>query len=108
MSNEIKIGPVSNRADYSDSWSAMDEDNVAIDLTDATIVFEVADPVTGSIVVTGTVAISTTIFTVTIPRATMTGLDPQTYRVGCTIEQDDTTEQFFVGEFPVYDGVVSS
>jgi hypothetical protein len=114
MSNEIKIGPVSNRADYSESWQAIDENGDAIDLTGATIVFEIVDPRCGSSALisatteNGKVTISTTTFTVAIARSELTSRDPQNYRVGCTIEQDDFTEQFFVGDFPIYDGVVSS
>jgi hypothetical protein len=114
MSNEIKIGPVSNRADYSESWQAFDEDGAAIDLTGATIVLEIVDPKRSSSSLisattdNGKITISTTTFTVAIARSELAELDPQNYRVGCTIKQDDFTEQFFVGDFPVYDGVVSA
>ena len=114
MANEIKISPVSNRADYSESWQALDENGDAIDLTGATIVLEIVDPAcsgTAQISATtgnGKVTISTTTFTVAIARSELTDLDPKSYRFGCTIEQDDFTEQFFVGDFPVYDGVVSA
>lgn len=113
MSNQIKVSPVSNRADYEESWQALDENGDAIDLTGATIVFEVALPDCDSIMLSATTAngkitISTTTFTVAIPRSELTSLLPMSYRVGCTITQDDVTTQFFVGEFPVYDGVVSA
>jgi hypothetical protein len=113
MSNEIKIGPVSNRADYSESWQAIDENDDAIDLTGATIVFEIVDPqcsgnsLISATTANGKVTISTTTFTVAIARSELTSRDPKNYRVGCTIEQDDFTEQFFVGDFPIYDGIVS-
>jgi hypothetical protein len=114
MSNEIKISPVSNRADYSESWQAIDENGDAIDLTGATIVFEVVDPECGGSSLisattdNGKITISTTTFTVAIARSSLTSLNPKSYRVGCTIEQDDFTEQFFVGDFPIYDGLVSA
>jgi len=106
--NEIKISPVSNREDYSESWQAIDDDGEPIDLTGATIVFQVAEPGTGGcIVATADVDIDTTTFTASIDVATMRGLCPKEYRVGCTIDQGDGPAQFFVGSFPVYDGVVA-
>lgn len=114
MSNEIKIEPVSNRADYLESWQAIDANGDAIDLTGATIVFEIVDPKCSSSALisattaNGKITISTTTFTVSIARSELTSREAKNYRVGCTIEQDDFTEQFFVGDFPIYDGVVSA
>lgn len=104
--NEVKLGAVSNRQDYSDSWQALDDDGTAIDLTGATIIYEMRDPLSGS-VTAATIVIDTTTFTATIPKATMRGLCPKDYDIGCTIEIDDFTEQFFIGTIPVVDGVVS-
>ncbi len=104
--NEVKLSPVSNREDYSESWQALDEDGAAIDLTDATIVYEFRDPATFTRTA-ATVTISTTTFTADIPLATMRGLCNKDYDVGCTIEIDDVTTQFFVGTISVVDGVTS-
>jgi hypothetical protein len=104
--NVAKIGAVSNREDYVDSWEALDEDDEAIDLTGATIVYEIRDPVSRS-VTAATVEIETTTFTATIPVATMRSLCAKDYDVGCTIKIEDVTTQFFVGTLPVVDGVVS-
>lgn len=104
--NEVKLGAVSTREDYSESWQALDDDGTAIDLTGATIVYELRDPLSRS-ATAATVTIDTTTFTAEIPIATMRGLCPKDYEVGCTIEIDDVTTQFFIGTVPVVDGVVS-
>lgn len=104
--NEVKLGPVSTREDYSESWQALDEDGVAIDLTGATIVYELRDPVTRA-TTPATIGISTTTFTATIPVATMRGLCTRDHEVGCTIKLVGVTTQFFIGTIPVVDGVVS-
>lgn len=104
--NEVKLGAVSTREDYSESWQALDDDGVAIDLTGATIVYELRDPAT-CVRTAATVTIDTTTFTAEIPVATMRGLCPKDHDVACTIEIDDVTTQFFIGTIPVVDGVTS-
>lgn len=104
--NEVKLGAVSTREDYSESWQALDDDGTAIDLTGATIVYEFRDPSTCTRTA-ATVEIDTTTFTATIPLATMRGLCAKDYDVGCTIEIEDVTTQFFIGTIPVVDGVTS-
>lgn len=103
--NEVKLAPVSNREDYSESWQALDENGTAINLTGATIVYQIRHP-TSKVTTTATVVISTTTFTATIPVATMRGLDPAEYEIGCTILLSGVTTQFFVGTIPILDGVV--
>jgi hypothetical protein len=104
--NVVKLGAASTREDYSESWQALDSDGTAIDLTGATIVYELREPVSRS-VTAATVEIVTTTFTATIPVETMRGLCIKDYDVGCTILIDDVTTQFFVGTIPIVDGVVS-
>jgi hypothetical protein len=104
--NEVKLGAASTREDYSESWQALDDDGTAIDLTTATIVYELRDPNT-CVRTAATVTIDTTTFTATIPVATMRGLTPRDHDVGCTIKIDDVTTQFFIGTIPITDGVVS-
>lgn len=104
--NEVKLGAVTTREDYSDSWQALDDDGTAIDLTGATIVYELRDPATCTRIA-ATVTIETTTFTAEIPVATMRGLCPKDHDVGCTIEIDDVTTQFFIGTIPIVDGVVT-
>lgn len=109
--NEIKISPTSNRETYEESWSAMDENGDEIDLTGATIVFEVRDPQSRSPSLSAStgdgITIATTVFTVRFEVASMRDLCAKDYDVGCTIELNGDTTQFFVGKFPVVDGVVS-
>jgi hypothetical protein len=45
--------------------------------------------------------------TADIPVATMRGLCAKDYEVGCTIEQDDVTTQFFVGTIAIVDRIVT-
>jgi len=105
--NEVKLGAASTREDYSESWQALDDDGVAIDLTGATIVYEFRDPDTCSRTA-ATVTIDTTTFTAEIPVATMRGLCPnKDYDVGCTIEIGGLTSQLFIGTIPIVDGVVT-
>lgn len=111
MSNIITFGPQSNRADLSETWEAIDDNGDAIDLTDATIVFALVDPATGSSVIAastddGKITIATTQFTLAIAKSEFASLSAKSYNVGCTITQDDFTEQFFVGTMPIYEGWV--
>ncbi len=104
--NQVQIGPVSNGEDYSDSWQALDEDGDAIDLTGATIVYELRNKDTCERTA-ATVTISTTTFTADIPVATMRGLCAKDYDVGCTILLNSVTTQFFVGTIAIVDRVVT-
>lgn len=110
--NEVKLGALSNREDYIESFEAIDENDDAIDLTGATIVYEIADPRGGSAVLSATtgngdIVITTTSFTVTFLVGRVSDLEPKDYNVGCTILLNGVTTQFFVGTLPVVDGVVS-
>jgi hypothetical protein len=74
-------------------------------------VFSAVDPENGSEVLSGTtgggeIVISTTTFTLSFSVADVSDLDSKEYNVGCTIEIDDFTTQFFVGVLPIVDGVV--
>lgn len=105
--NEVKLGAASTREDYSESWQALDDDGTAINLTGATIVYELREPHTCTRTA-ATVVIVTTTFTATIPVATMRGLCPgKDYEVGCTITIDGVVTQFFIGTIPIIDGVVT-
>ncbi len=104
--NKVQLGAASTREDYSESWQALDDDGAAIDLTGATIVYELRDPATCTRTA-ATVVIDGTTFTATIAEATMRGLCARDHDVGCTIEIDDVTTQFFVGTIPIVDGVVT-
>lgn len=108
--NVIKFTPHSNREDFSESWQALDEDNVAIDLTGATIVFSARDPETKSEVLRADtsdgITIVTTTFTLAFSVDDVSSLCAKEYDVGCTIKLNSVTTQFFVGTLPIVDGVV--
>jgi hypothetical protein len=104
--NEVKLGAVSTREDYSESWQALDDDGTAIDLTGATIVYEFRDPTT-RVRTAAIVEIDGTVFTASIPVATMRGFCVKDHDVGCTITIDSVTTQFFIGTIPVIDGVTT-
>ena len=46
-------------------------------------------------------------FELTVTADEMRNLDPMTYACGITIAQNGETIQYFIGSFPVLDGVVS-
>lgn len=109
--NVIKFSPHSNRESFNESWEAS-EDGEPIDLTGATIVFMARDPETDSQALSastddGGIVISATTFALSFSVDDVHGLEPKEYNVGCTIEIDDFTTQFFVGTLPIVDGVVS-
>lgn len=85
----------------------MDENDDAIDLTLATIVYELRDPATKSTVLSADISIDTTTFTASLTATQMRGLCAKDYDVGCTIELGGVVSQFFVGTLPVVDGVVA-
>lgn len=107
--HEAKLSPISNREDYSESFQALDENDDAIDLdaADATIVCEMRE--CGCSATTAlTVAISTTTFTISLTDTQTRSLCAgKEYQIGCTIEIDDFTTQFFVGTISVIDGITS-
>ena len=107
--NTVKLSPVSNRENYSESFQVMDEDGEAIDLeaVGATIVCEMREPDCGSNTAL-TVEIVDNTFTISLTDAQTRGLTPNLeYDIGCTVEIDDFVTQFFIGTLPVVDGVVS-
>jgi hypothetical protein len=109
---QVTLGALSNRETYIESFQAFDEDDTAIDMTGATIVYEVRSCKGGGTTLSATTAngaieISTTTFTVTLTVAQTRTLCDKEYDVGCTIEIDDVVTQFFVGKLPIVDGVVS-
>jgi hypothetical protein len=107
--NSVTLSPISNREDYSESFQVLDENGDAIDLeaADATIVCEMRE--SGCTSNTSiTVVIDGDTFTISLTNAQTGALTAaKEYDIGCTIEIDDFTTQFFVGTIPVVDGIVS-
>lgn len=107
------LGPVSNRAGFSMFVELLDDDTGnAVDLTGASIVFEVSDE--GSAVLSATTdnskvtVVDTGIFKVEFTSDEMRALYAKTYLVGCTVSNPDSEpQQIIIGSLPVLDGIVS-
>jgi hypothetical protein len=103
---------VTNRSTYKEQIEVSDVDTgELVDLTDATIAFEIRDQLSQEAVLSATLAggiavISTGIFEVTFTSAQMRGLQAGTYDVGCVVSRDDD-EQLIAGTLPVLDGVIA-
>jgi hypothetical protein len=109
----VNIEPVSNREDWQDQIEVFDDDGGLVDLTDATIVLELADKETKSVLLSATTDNGKIVidgdgtFSLAFTLSDMRTLEAKTYNVGCTILLNDVTRQFFVGTIAVMDGVVS-
>lgn len=111
------LGMASNRATYNEPFGFDDAETglpiLQSILLAAEIVFEIADPDCGSILLSAT----STNGKLTIPQAgvvlpyfsrdEMTTLQPGSYPVGITITDVDETEQIIAGTIEIYDGVVA-
>ena len=109
MGYEIKIDPTTNAQTFEETWTLLDEDGEPIDLTGATIVFNVQDPASESTVLRatsddGSIFITDTDFTVRFEVENMRGLTPKNYFVGLTIEIYGDTTRPFEGILQVVNG----
>jgi len=109
MGYEIKIDPTTNAETFEQSWTLLDEDGEPIDLTGATIIFNVQDPVSQTSVLRattddGNIFITPEDFTVRFEVDNMRGLTPKNYFVGLTIEIYGDTLQPFEGTLQVANG----
>lgn len=110
--DNVTLEAASNRATYIQPGQAFNETGDAVDLTGATIIFELRSCKSGSAVLSATTAnskvtISTTTFTVRFEVSEMRNLCDKEYDVGCTILLSGDTTQLFIGKQPIVDGVVS-
>lgn len=108
----VTLEPVTNRQTWTDQCEVRDEDDVLIDLSAATIVLGVRDKNTKDAVLTaktadGTITIQTTgVFEFSFTETQMrTVCASKAYEVGCTIELNGATMQFFIGTISVLDGI---
>jgi hypothetical protein len=103
--NEVKLGAVSTREDYSESWQALDDDGDGYRPDRRHHRLRAAR--SGNMRQNGRNGHDRhdDIHGGTIPVATMRGLCPKDHDVGCTIEINDVTTQFFIGTIPIVDGV---
>ena len=105
---------VSNRQDWIDQIEVLEEDDTLVDLSAAVIVLSVRDKRSKQNLLTAQTADGTIliqglgIFQFTFTLSQMRGLDAsKQYEVGCTIQLNGVTQQFFVGNVPIIDGVVA-
>jgi len=108
------LSPTTTQEDWKLIVEIDDEDTgEALDLTGATIVFEVRDPKSRGIVLSATsnngkiLILDTSIFQVLFVRSEMLGLVAQNYEVGCVLTVNGETKQYIIGSVPVLDGVVT-
>ena len=99
------LPPASNRADWSEVFELFDDETGdLLDLTDATITFEIRD---GCWRLAATVVVITTgTFSASFTKDQFRNLCAGTYDAGCMVTINDTTTQEFIGTLPVLDGVV--
>jgi hypothetical protein len=107
MGYEIKIDPATNAETFEETWTLL-LDGVPIDLTGATIIFNVQDPISESSVLRATtddgIFVTDTDFTVRFEVESMRGLTPKSYFVGCTIEIYGDVKGPFTGTLQVDSG----
>ena len=108
------LSPIANQEDWKLIVEIDDEaTGEPIDLTGATIAFEVRDPRSRGIVLsasTGNGKISILdvgVFQVLFIRGEMQGLAAQNYEVGCVLTINGEARQYLIGTVPVLDGVVT-
>ena len=109
------LNPVSNKATWVCLYELIDaETDEAIDLSDVDeITISIRDPKDQTIELSATytngdITITDTgIFRWVFSNDNMSNLEPKTYEVGCTLEQDGEVMQLIIGNLPVMDGIVS-
>lgn len=107
--------PRSNKAGWPLVVEVLDDDTGEdVDISDATIVLELRDPLTGTISLSATTDNGKIIigdagfFTVAFTATDMKTLCARTYEVGCTISNDDSEpQQLIIGTVPILDGIVT-
>lgn len=106
----------SNKAGYAPVIEILDDDtDEAIDISDASIVFEIRDQLTGTTLLSATTTnakvavIDTGVFQASFTAAQMKNLNSGSYDVGCTISNADSeAQQLIIGTLPIIDGVVTA
>jgi len=103
----------SNREDFEAIFQLVDEDTGdPIDLTAATIEFDISEPGCRPLITATTdngkiTLVEDTTFRVFIARDEMACLCAGQYDVGATVENEGETRSFLIGSLPVLDGRVS-
>src|SRR5581483_3737253 len=98
------LSPISNRQDWVATFQVADADtDELIDLSAATIVFEVRNPNNGASLILATsdngkiAVVDTGVFQLSIGRAELMPLQADTYDVGCTVAVNGETMQLIAG-----------
>lgn len=112
---KVNLEAVSNRARWTEQVQVTDENGGLVNLTGATIIFQVRDQSSQRLVLeastaNGTITIdSTGVYSWTFTAAQMDDVDPGTYDVGCLITLSGASgpDQHFVGTVIVIEGVVA-
>lgn len=112
---QANFEPVSNRADWAQTFEIVDDDagTIITDFTGVSVTVELREP--GSCYARLSASIDNGkiadqgngILEWLFPRSEMTGLCAMTYEIGVTIERDDFTTQYLIGTLPIVDGIVS-
>lgn len=112
MAYHGNLGSAYNRSTYDQPIEIVDfAYGHLLDLSGKTFVFEVADPDTGSVLLSATLENgkltnpSTGVLNVKFTRAEMMTLAPGEYNAGMTWSDDNVTVQLFAGTLPVNDGI---
>lgn len=105
---------VSNQEDFTLTDTIYDDaTGDLVNLSGASIVFEVRDPNYRRTVLSATTGngkaavVDTGVYQVAFSRSEMQALHPGTYDVGCVITLNGTTAQLLIGTVQVLDGVVT-
>lgn len=109
------LPPASNKAGWTFIAEVVDDDtDELVDLSEASIVFEVREQDGRSTVLSATSdngkisIVETGVFQAAFTATEMRTLCRKTYEVGCTITNgDEEPTQFIIGTVPVLDGIVS-
>ena len=104
-----------NRATYHQDFQLFDDEtDEGVDLTGAVITLELKKQTSDTVVLSATTTngkivvtdVTNGNFELTFTEGDMRSLDPKTYDVGMTIEQNGEVLQYLKGTLPVLDGVV--
>lgn len=113
MSYSGNLPSAYNRSAYDQPIGIDDINGNPLDLIGKTFTFEVADPETGTILITATAANGRLTFPalgemrVLLPRSEMSRLCVQDYSAGITWSDATETVQLFAGFLPVNDGITA-
>lgn len=105
------LEPASNQATFRRDYQVLDDEtDEEIDLTDATITYEIRDQKSGTTILSaatddGIALTSTSTFQVLFTKDDMRTLDALSYDIGCTVERSDDTEQLFIATISILDGI---